>query len=204
MEYVRELDTRAAGTAATQSALKVHRLTFMEAAMLVVGSTIGSGVLGLAYASRLAGWPVPFVWLVVAGIFSGISMLYVAETALRTQEPLQLSGLAEKYVGRIGSWLIFFLRWRYVLLQSHCLYGRLWPDPQRVYGPYAGAGRHSLCCRCDRCRLGRPEGDRCSRKISQSGHDHHAAAPGRGLCRISPRASGRYFLYPLGPCRPGF
>lgn len=34
-------------------------------------------------------------------------MLYVAETALRTQEPLQLSGLAEKYVGRIGSWLIF-------------------------------------------------------------------------------------------------
>lgn len=108
MEYVRELDTRAAGTAATQSALKVHRLTFMEAAMLVVGSTIGSGVLGLAYASRLAGWPVPFVWLVVAGIFSGISMLYVAETALRTQEPLQLSGLAEKYVGRIGSWLIFF------------------------------------------------------------------------------------------------
>lgn len=54
MEYVRELDTRAAGTAATQSALKVHRLTFMEAAMLVVGSTIGSGVLGLAYASRLA------------------------------------------------------------------------------------------------------------------------------------------------------
>lgn len=69
MEYVRELDTRAAGTAATQSALKVHRLTFMEAAMLVVGSTIGSGVLGLAYASRLAGWPVPFVWLVVAGIF---------------------------------------------------------------------------------------------------------------------------------------
>ena len=108
MEYVRELDTRAAGTAATQSALKVHRLTFMEAAMLVVGSTIGSGVLGLAYASRLAGWPVPFVWLVVAGIFSGISMLYVAETALRTQEPLQLSGLTEKYVGRIGSWLIFF------------------------------------------------------------------------------------------------
>ena len=26
--------------------------------MLVVGATIGSGVLGLAYASRKAGWPV--------------------------------------------------------------------------------------------------------------------------------------------------
>ena len=30
-------------------------------------------------------------------------MLYVAETALRTRRPLQLSGLAEKYVGKTGS-----------------------------------------------------------------------------------------------------
>ena len=36
-------------------ALEVRRLTFTEAVMLVVGATIGSGVLGLAYASRKAG-----------------------------------------------------------------------------------------------------------------------------------------------------
>lgn len=41
-------------------------------------------------------------------LFSIISMLYVAEATLRTTRPLQLSGLAEKYVGKIGSWLIFF------------------------------------------------------------------------------------------------
>ena len=76
--------------------------------MMVVGSTIGSGVLGLAFASRNAGWPVLLTWLVVAGFFSIISMLYVAEATLRTTRPLQLSGLAEKYVGKIGSWLIFF------------------------------------------------------------------------------------------------
>ena len=75
---------------------------------MVVGSTIGSGVLGLAFASRNAGWPVLLTWLVVAGFFSIISMLYVAEATLRTTRPLQLSGLAEKYVGKIGSWLIFF------------------------------------------------------------------------------------------------
>ncbi len=108
MEYVNELDTISAGAAKKEAALKVHRLTFMEATMMVVGSTIGSGVLGLAFASRNAGWPVLLTWLVVAGFFSVISMLYVAETALRTSQPLQLSGLAEKYVGKIGSWLIFF------------------------------------------------------------------------------------------------
>ena len=76
--------------------------------MMVVGSTIGSGVLGLAFASRNAGWPVLLTWLVVAGFFSVISMLYVAEATLRTARPLQLSGLAEKYVGKVGSWLMFF------------------------------------------------------------------------------------------------
>ena len=64
------------------------------------GATIGSGVLGLAYASRKAGWPVLLTWLLVAGFLSIASMLYVAETALRTRQPLQLSGLAEKYVGK--------------------------------------------------------------------------------------------------------
>lgn len=108
MEYVNELDTISAGAAKKEAALKVHRLTFMEATMMVVGSTIGSGVLGLAFASRNAGWPVLLTWLVVAGFFSIISMLYVAEATLRTTRPLQLSGLAEKYVGKIGSWLIFF------------------------------------------------------------------------------------------------
>lgn len=108
MEYVNELDTISARAAQKDAALKVHRLTFMEATMMVVGSTIGSGVLGLAFASRNAGWPVLLTWLVVAGFFSIISMLYVAEATLRTTKPLQLSGLAEKYVGKIGSWLIFF------------------------------------------------------------------------------------------------
>lgn len=89
-------------------ALEIRRLTFTEAVMLVVGATIGSGVLGLAYASRKAGWPVLLTWLLAAGFLSVASMLYVAETALRTRRPLQLSGLAEKYVGKTGSWLIFF------------------------------------------------------------------------------------------------
>lgn len=72
------------------SALKVHKLTFWEATMIVVGANIGSGILGLAYSSRKAGWPVLLLWLIVAGIFTTFSMLYVAETTLRTEKPLQL------------------------------------------------------------------------------------------------------------------
>lgn len=90
------------------SGLKTSRLTFCEAAMMIVGSTIGSGVLGLAYASRRAGWPVLVIWLAVAALISAVSMLYVAEASLRTRLPLQLSGLAEKYIGKAGSWLLFF------------------------------------------------------------------------------------------------
>ena len=61
----------------------------------------------MAYASRLAGWPVLLFWLLIAGFFTTASMLYVAETTLRTKQNLQLPGLAQKYVGSLGAWLVF-------------------------------------------------------------------------------------------------
>ena len=88
-------------------ALKVTKLTLYESVAIIVGANVGSGILGLAYSSRLAGWPILVLWLAVAGLFTTFSMLYVAESALRTKKPLQLPGLAEKYVGKVGSVLIF-------------------------------------------------------------------------------------------------
>lgn len=90
-----------------EGALKVTKLTLYEAVAIIVGANVGSGILGLAYSSRLAGWPIMVLWLAVAGLFTTFSMLYVAESALRTKKPLQLPGLAEKYVGKVGSVLIF-------------------------------------------------------------------------------------------------
>lgn len=90
-----------------RSALKIERLSFWEGVALIVGANIGAGILSLAYGARHAGWPVLVFWIIIAGIFTTISMLYVAETTLRTKVPLQLSGLAQKYVGQTGSWLIF-------------------------------------------------------------------------------------------------
>lgn len=90
-----------------EGALKVTKLTLYEAVAIIVGANVGSGILGLAYSSRLAGWPILVLWLAVAGLFTTFSMLYVAESALRTKKPLQLPGHAEKYVGKVGSVLIF-------------------------------------------------------------------------------------------------
>lgn len=90
-----------------EGALKVTKLTMYEAMAIIVGANIGSGILGLAYSTRLAGWPILLLWLIVAGVFTTFSMLYVAESALRTKKPLQLPGLAERYVGKAGSVLVF-------------------------------------------------------------------------------------------------
>ena len=73
-----------------EGALSVKKLTFWEAAMIIVGANIGAGILGLAYSTRKAGWPILLMWLIAAGVCTTISMLYVAETTLRTKKPCLL------------------------------------------------------------------------------------------------------------------
>lgn len=89
------------------SALTKTRLTLLEGISLIVGTNIGAGVLSLAFGTRNAGWPVLLFWIIVTGTLTTIMMLYVAETTLRTKKNLQLSGLTEKYVGKLGSWVMF-------------------------------------------------------------------------------------------------
>ena len=93
--------------ATEEGALSVKRLTFWEAALIIVGANIGAGILGLAYSTRKAGWPILLMWLIIAGVFTTVSMLFVAETTLRTKKPMQLPGLAERYVGKLGAVLVF-------------------------------------------------------------------------------------------------
>ena len=90
-----------------EGALKIHKLTQAEVVFSVVGCGIGSGCLGTAYSARLAGLPVLVFWFIVTGILTLFSMMYVAETTLRTRTLVQLPGLAERYLGPAGSILIF-------------------------------------------------------------------------------------------------
>ncbi|MFV8983519.1 aromatic amino acid transport family protein [Serratia fonticola] len=85
----------------------VKSLTFLEGVAMIVGTNIGAGVLSIAYASSKAGYLPLLFWLVLVGCVTTISMLYVAESTLRTREHLQLSGLARRYVGGFASWVMF-------------------------------------------------------------------------------------------------
>lgn len=87
--------------------LKPKSITFWQGAAIIFGANIGAGILSLPYGSREGGVPMLIAALVIAGFLTTISMLYIAEVSLRTEKPLQLSGLARKYLGNVGSWLIF-------------------------------------------------------------------------------------------------
>lgn len=86
--------------------LPPRKLTFVEGVAIIFGTNIGAGILSLPYASRNGGFTMLLVSLLVAATGATISMLYVAEVSLRTRDALQLSGLAQRYLGSIGSWLV--------------------------------------------------------------------------------------------------
>ncbi|MCF1712549.1 amino acid permease [Corynebacterium argentoratense] len=84
-----------------------HKLTVAQGVALIFGTNIGAGILSLPYAGKNGGFLALVIALLIAGTLTTISMLYVAEVSLRTKQPLQLSGLAEKYLGQWGRWLVF-------------------------------------------------------------------------------------------------
>ncbi|WP_115685618.1 aromatic amino acid transport family protein [Corynebacterium senegalense] len=83
------------------------QLTPLQGVALIFGTNIGAGILSLPYAGRNGGFLALVIALAVAGVLTTISMLYVAEVSLRTKRPLQLSGLAEQYLGNWGRWAVF-------------------------------------------------------------------------------------------------
>ncbi|GAB3483035.1 aromatic amino acid transport family protein [Nocardiopsis coralliicola] len=82
-------------------------LSFWQGVAIIFGANIGAGILSLPYGARNGGLLALVVALGIAGFLTTVSMLYVAEVSLRTRKPLQLAGLARKYLGETGSWLIF-------------------------------------------------------------------------------------------------
>lgn len=93
------------------SELKGHpttkKLTFVEGVAMLVGTNIGIGILSIAHTAKHAGFFPLLFWLIVGGILSTITMLYIAEATLRTKQHLQLTGLSVKYIGSIAKILMF-------------------------------------------------------------------------------------------------
>lgn len=83
-------------------------LSFFEALAVLVGSVIGAGVLGIPYAVAKAGWLVGIVYLVCLGILVTGLHLLLGEIVVRTKQPLQIPGLAAKYLGQRGKYFFTF------------------------------------------------------------------------------------------------
>lgn len=90
-----------------QGGLRQETITFWQGVAIIFGANIGAGILSLPYGARNGGFLALVIALAVTGFLTTASMLYVAEVALRTKEPMQLAGLAKKYLGNVGSWLVF-------------------------------------------------------------------------------------------------
>jgi amino acid permease len=75
---------------------------FYEAIATLVGCIIGAGVLGIPYVVAQAGFITGLLNLIFLGLVVMLVYLYFGEVVLRTKGDHQLTGYAEKYLGRWG------------------------------------------------------------------------------------------------------
>lgn len=75
---------------------------------LLMGCIIGAGILGLPYVFAKAGFITGLIVLIAIGLAVLILNLYVGEIVLRTKDLHELTGYAEKYLGKWARNLITF------------------------------------------------------------------------------------------------
>ncbi|MBW2993019.1 GerAB/ArcD/ProY family transporter [Candidatus Woesearchaeota archaeon] len=79
-----------------------------EAIATLVGTIVGAGILGIPYVVAKAGFWTGIVNIVVLGAVVLVMYLYLGEVILRTKGKHQLTGYAEKYLGKWGKQLMAF------------------------------------------------------------------------------------------------
>jgi amino acid permease len=80
--------------------------TLTEAVFMITGMTIGAGVLAIPYAVAQVGILPGIAYIAALGFIILFLNLMIGEIVSRNKEPLQLAGLAGKY---LGSWAKYFL-----------------------------------------------------------------------------------------------
>lgn len=89
--------------------MKAKSLPFFEAVAILVGSIIGAGILGIPYAAAKTGWIIVVIYLVCLGfLLMGLNLM-LGEIVARTKKPLQIPGLAAKYLGGRGKTIVSFI-----------------------------------------------------------------------------------------------
>lgn len=78
-----------------------------RAAATLMGTIIGAGVLGIPYVVAKAGFLTGLIDIIFIGIMMLVLNLYLGEIVLSTKETHQLTGYANKYLGKKGKYLMF-------------------------------------------------------------------------------------------------
>lgn len=81
---------------------------FFDAVWTFVGITVGAGIFGLPFVFHKAGFLTGLFVMSFVGIVLLLISLYLGEVVLRTKGKHQLSGLASRYLGENGKWIMFF------------------------------------------------------------------------------------------------
>jgi len=81
---------------------------FWATTFTLTGTIIGAGILGLPYVFAKSGFLGGLFWLITIGAVMIFANLCLGEIALRTKGRHQLSGYAEKYLGKWGKRAMFF------------------------------------------------------------------------------------------------
>ena len=84
------------------------RNKMLIAAMTLMGTVVGAGILGIPYVVAKAGFLLGLLIIVGLGLAFLMVNLFVGEFVLRTKEQHQLTGYAEKYLGRWGKRIMTF------------------------------------------------------------------------------------------------
>jgi len=79
-----------------------------EAISLLIGTTIGAGVLGIPYVISKSGFLIGLLYILVIGLAIITINLFYGEIVLRTNGNHQLTGYAERYFGKTGRLLASF------------------------------------------------------------------------------------------------
>ncbi|MCB9799001.1 hypothetical protein H6758_04740 [Candidatus Nomurabacteria bacterium] len=80
--------------------------TVMYGIALIMSGTIGAGVLGIPYVVSKVGITLGILFIVCLGILMTALNLLVGEIAMRTKQNFQLVGLARRYLGKAGEYLM--------------------------------------------------------------------------------------------------
>lgn len=73
----------------------------------LIGATIGAGILGIPYVVSKSGLLIGIINMLIVAFLVTITALYLGEITLRTKGKHQLTGYAEKYLGKKGKIIMF-------------------------------------------------------------------------------------------------